>query len=310
MIADVDVVARPCRDDVDWWRVRQLLVETMPTTPPSWNWDVRRWDAWRFHSAEPLGDVEMAAGIRLWEAIDGRLLGAAHPDRTAEAVLELRPDARWLEEPMIRWAEARLAMPTGPGGTRRLAFAVRDDDLPRRAVLERRGYRMLDTGGWLRWMRLGPTPTRSRPMPRPYAMRSTVPGTDDAGRIAHLLNAAFGRTGHSAAEVRTFMERSPSFDHALNLVAVAPDGSFGAHVGVTVEPVNRHAIVEPVCTHPDHRRRGLARVLILEGLRRASALGATTASVETGDGEAANALYVACGFAEADHYHAWRVDLP
>ena len=43
--------------------------------------------------------------------------------------------------------------------------------------------------------------------------------------------------------------------------------------GVTYDEANRRGIFEPVVTHPDHRRRGLARALMLEGMRRARALG-------------------------------------
>ena len=126
--------------------------------------------------------------------------------------------------------------------------------------------------------------------------------------MASLLNAAFGPTMHTTREYRTFVERSPSFVHHLNLVAVAPDGSFAAHAGVTYDEHNRHGIFEPVCTNPDHRRFGLARKLMLEGLRRLAARGAQSASVDTGDQVASNALYASCGFTEAHHFHAWRRD--
>jgi ribosomal protein S18 acetylase RimI-like enzyme len=63
---------------------------------------------------------------------------------------------------------------------------------------------------------------------------------------------------------------------------------------------------EPVCTHPAHRRLGLARTLILEGMRRLHDLGALTADVESGDGEVASTLYRECGFSEEYHAHVWR----
>ena len=64
-------------------------------------------------------------------------------------------------------------------------------------------------------------------------------------------------------------------------------------------------IFEPVCTHPDHRGRGLALAAMREGLRRLRALGAEYAFVETGDLEPANALYDAVGFSEAHLGHYW-----
>jgi predicted N-acetyltransferase YhbS len=137
-------------------------------------------------------------------------------------------------------------------------------------------------------------------------VRTTAATREDAEAMAALLNAAFGRTIHSASEYATFMAESPSFRHDLNLVAEAPDGSFAAHVGVTYDEHNRHGIFEPVCTHPAHLRRGLARAVMFEGLRRLRDIGAATAHVETGDAEAANAFYGSLGFTEEYRAHTWR----
>jgi GNAT superfamily N-acetyltransferase len=124
--------------------------------------------------------------------------------------------------------------------------------------------------------------------------------------MAVLLNAAFNRMIHSEAEYWNFVTHSPSFRHDLNLIAEAPDGSFAAHVGVTYEDANQSCVFEPVCTHPAHQRKGLARALMLEGLRRARSLGAVDAYVGTGDGMAANYLYEAVGFTEVYHGFVWR----
>ena len=53
----------------------------------------------------------------------------------------------------------------------------------------------------------------------------------------------------------------------------------------------------------------MARILLLEGLRRLRALGARTAAVDTGDAEEANAFYRSLGFAHEYRAHAWRRDL-
>jgi GNAT superfamily N-acetyltransferase len=140
-----------------------------------------------------------------------------------------------------------------------------------------------------------------------YTLRSTRPNDeDDCQRVADLLNAAFNRTFHTAKEFCMFATHSPSFRHDLNLVAEAPIGSFAALVGVTYDEANCRGIFEPVCTHPDHRRKGLARALMVEGLHRLKALGATDVYVETGDAVPANELYDAVGFAEAYRGHVWR----
>ena len=138
-------------------------------------------------------------------------------------------------------------------------------------------------------------------------MRTTRLGDqDDCKRIAAVLNAGFDRTFHTDLEYATFVTKSPSFRHDLNLVAEAPDGSFACHVGVTYAEANGYGIFEPVCTHPDHRRKGLARGLMFEGLRRLKALGAADVYVGTGDAIAANELYESIGFAEAYKGYTWR----
>jgi mycothiol synthase len=300
-------VARPLRDERDWWRVRSLLVETHAKVSPGWNWDIRHWDGWRFHTEEPIGPEELGRVVGLWETPDGRLRGAVHPESPDEAFLQLDPDHRHLEPVMVAWAEQHLAVPAGAGRARSLTFLVKDDDEPRRRLLTERGYAPEDEGGWHRWLRVDDRPLQERPaLVEPYRLRATGWTDEDCARMAALLNGAFGRTIHTAREYRTFMDRSPSFAHELNLVAVAPDGSFAAHAGLTYDPDNRHGVLEPVCVHPDHRRASLARALILEGLQRLAARGARTASLDSGEEEAANALYTACGFTEAYHVRPWR----
>ena len=310
MTTPAGVTSRPCdeNDDADWWAVRELLVRSHHASPPGWNWDVRRWDGSRFHNERPRLPDWFTARTRLWENGDGQLVGVVHPEGADEVFLELDPDFRHLQAAMLDWAEvSRAAAVDGPV---HLELFTWDYDLPRRELLRERGYEELQTGGWQRRLRFGAWEITRPPATPGYRLRSTGDDTldDDAARMAALLNAAFGRTIHSAAEYRTFATTSPSFRHDLNLVAEAADGSFAAHVGLTLDEANGHGIVEPVCTHPVHRRHGLAQALIIDGLRRLRDLGAATCSVETGDMEPANALYRSIGFTEEYRGHTWRLD--
>jgi GNAT superfamily N-acetyltransferase len=147
---------------------------------------------------------------------------------------------------------------------------------------------------------------RAEPRPSTGPSTSSGGGEDDCQRIADLLNAAFGRTFHNAAEYRNFTRHAPCFRRELDLVVEAPDGTLAAYVGIPYDPVNRCGIFEPVCTHPDHRRRGLAAALMQEGLRRLRAIGAVEATVDTGDRIPANRFYDSLGFTEAYRGFTWR----
>ncbi len=299
-------IARPYAGDADFWRVRALLIETYPITPTDFNWDIRLWDGRRFHRDPAGAQSEPRLPACLWETADGRLVAAVYDDGPGKVVLGLHPDYRHLEEEMVSWAEENLA-PAGEDGSRRVGIYAHDYDSPRRRLLARRGYEPVDGTSVIRRLRFGERPLPKTPAVSGYVLRQTRAGDDsEHQRMADLLNAGFGRTFHTAAEYRHFVEGSPSFRHDLNLVAEAPAGSFAAHVGLTYDEANRRAIVEPVVTHPEHRRRGLARALMLEGFRRVRALGATDVYVGTGDAVAANELYEAVGFTEAYTGRTWR----
>ena len=167
----------------------------------------------------------------------------------------------------------------------------------------------VSTGGEIhRWRSLdGGLPTAT--IPDGYHVRATIPGDrDDATALAELINAAFG---HSfGPEALLNLERAPSFVPACQVVAVASDGSHAAHAGVSIDRANALAIVEPVCTHPDHRRRGLAAACMAHALGRAIERGATRATVSTGTGNPSNVLYERLGFTErAERVNAWRIRL-
>lgn len=304
------VTSRPYRDDTDFWRIRQLCLDTYPITPVGWNWEIRRWEGQRFHGADPAPDPRWPEWIRLWETDEARLVAVAHPEGSlGEGFMQLHPDYRHLEDEMLAWCEENLAAP-GKDGGRRLRIYAHDYDLPRRRVLRERGYTETLHWGVVRRLRLGHCTLPVPPIAPGYTLRETRPDPADDQAIADLLNATFERTIHTAAEFRGFAATAPSYRRDLDLVAEAPDGGFGAYAGVTWDPANRRGIFEPVCTHPGHRRRRLALTLMREGLRRLQALGATDAYVETGDMAPANALYDAVGFTEAYAGHQWEKAWP
>lgn len=290
------ITSRPLVDDDDWWAVRRLIVDLFGRVPSGDVWEVRRWDGLRFHDEEPA----LPRRCRLWFAAD-RLVAAAFSEGEGPDVhLQVDPAHRDLEGEMLDWALDDLAV----GG--RLDHVVFDDDRRRARLAEALGFHRLDARRVSRSLRIGGDLPAPPPIPRGYGIRPTRADDADPPRMADLLNAAFGRDVHTAAEYRTFTRRSPSFRHDLNLVAEAPDGSFAAHVGLSYDEANRCAVVEPVCTHPDHRRRGLALALVADGLARAAGLGAGLAVVGTGGDEGPNRLYEAAGFTDARWGRVWR----
>ncbi len=301
------IIARPYRDDEDFWRVRNLLLETYSITPPDFNWDVRRWDGSRFHHKEPVWEPYWEGRVGLWETADGRLVGAVHPESEAEAFLEIHPDYRQVEEEMLAWAESHLVKATEDGTQHQLTVFVYEYDALRRRLLERRGFQKMPHGGVIRRLHFGNKVLPPVEVPEGYTLRTArAHDAEEYQRFADLLNAAFNRTFHKAQEIRTFRATAPSYRPDLDLFAESADGSLAANVGVIYVEEIRAGLYEPVCTHPDHRQKGLARALMLEGMHRLKALGATEVTVGTGDMVPANQLYESVGFPETYKGYHWR----
>jgi mycothiol synthase len=309
MLATPCITTRFFQSDDDFWRIRDLLIETYPITPIDFNWEIRRWDGQRFHRANAALPAPWKETIQLWETEDGRLVGVAHSDSESkgDVQLQIHPDYRYLvEEDMIAWAEDYLAIPAEDGQRRQLDIFAFEYDAARRHLLEQRGYEKMPYGGVTWRMRLGSWPLPPVMMAEGYVLRTTRPDEADYQRVADILNAAFNRDFHNAREVGNFMTLAPSFRHDLDLAAEAPGGAFAAYVGVIYDQANRRGLFEPVCTHPAHQRKGLARALMFEGMHRLKALGAEVVTVATGDMIPANRLYESVGFAEAYQGYIWR----
>ena len=83
----------------------------------------------------------------------------------------------------------------------------------------------------------------------------------------------------------------------LDVVATSPSSAVAAFATLWLDPRNGVVQLEPAGCHPDHRRLGLTRAVILHALRWSAELGATGALVRhISTNTAARALYESCGF--------------
>lgn len=307
-MTDATILSRPFQDEQDFWHIRELSIQSYAFTGLGFNWDFRRWDGSRFHN--PTGELNpnWAKTIQLWITSGDHLAGAANLEGPGWFSLQINPVYRAeIEEAMLDWVEEHGPAPDDETGQSTLQTEVFDHDCVRRRLLEARGFIMLEDGGVIRRMYLVAPSIPEAPLAEGYTLAEVNPhDLHDCQRMADLLNAAFNRTKHNALEFQQFGLHAPSYRQDLHLVAVAPDGSYAAHVAAIFDSYNHRAIYEPVCTHPDHRRKSLAQSLMYEAMRRVKALGAIQITVDTGDMIPANKLYDSMGFTEAYKSHVWK----
>lgn len=300
------IVHRPLQGKADALRLRQFLIDTHALIGCEFNWETRRWEGsyWCVADADRASPL-WGANTEVWETAEGELVGAAVPDGPGDLALQIHPHYRPLEDEILDWAEAHLAITTDTG-QRRLVTWCFDWDAERQQRLTRRGYAPCSDWFWHNRRRAVSDPLPDMPVAAGYTIRSVCDNDEDVVRWATCSNATFGQS-YAPEYHRNFQHDSPSHNYDLHIVAQAPDGAFAAFAGLTVDQTNRYAVFEPVGTHPDHRRKGLARAVMVEGIRRLQKLG--TADVvyvaNWGTADAAK-FYAAVGMEQYATTTAWQ----
>ncbi len=295
------VTSRPYRDEGDYARMRALLVDLYRLAGPAVYCTVGDLDWWRATDDDPAA----VARTRLWTDDTGAVVGLAWPGGE-QVDLIAHPRHRALEGAMLAWAERRR-LDGAASPVALTAWAFDGSDTGRQALLRDRGYARADYALNYRDRSLDGPPPEPR-LPPGYTLRH-VRGEEDIERRVAVHRDAFAPSRMTAAKHRAVL-RAPTYRPDLDLVAVAPDRTFAAFCIVWFDEANRIGVFEPVGCHSAHRRRGLARALLDEGLRRLQRLGARAAYVNSHGAEAAaNALYESAGFRLVARNCAWRKTL-
>lgn len=289
------ISARPFGSEDDYACLRQMVIETIAVGDERHYGTVGDLDWWRYTDNDPRGIF----ATQLWFAPDGAIIGCAWPVKN-EIVLLTDPRHRAIEAAMLDWAEERHR---ASGSDAPLTAYSFDSDEARVALLRARGYRRQEHGYRYRRMALdGPLP--ALPPPAGYTVRN-LGGDDEVEARVAVHRAAFAPSRMTVEKHRAVMA-APTYRRDLDLVAVAPDGTLAAYALGWFDAANRIGVFEPVGTEPAHQRRGLARAVLAEGLRRFRALGARVAYIMADtDNVVSNRAYEAVGFRLVDVDHQW-----
>lgn len=100
--------------------------------------------------------------------------------------------------------------------------------------------------------------------------------------------------------VGPFLSPSPHATPQYNIVIADESGEYACFSGMWWVPENKLAYMEPLCTAPEHRRRGLAAAALSKHYHRMKALGATHM---TGGGDP---FYEKIGYGKGRHWTFWK----
>ena len=234
---------------------------------------------------ELLGVEAIQASTRLWEDGERRVMGYAILDETS-LICEVSPgtEAEVFPE-IVAWAEERLrTIPHAEDAPRMLEASCREQDTVWLELLEHHGFVRQDEGAV--HMRRSLVEALPDPILPPGFVIRPIAGEQEVEAHVTLHRAAWG-TENMTVEYRLSMMRTPSYDQALDLVAAAPDGRLVAYCMCYISAEEnelsgrRDGNTDPMCTRPDFQRRGLAKALMVTGMKLLRARGMEAARLST-----------------------------
>lgn len=155
-----------------------------------------------------------------------------------------------------------------------------------------------ETGDWTQLNERDLAEVAEPVLPVGFRFRTAEEAGPEAAVQAHL--DAWAPSTYSAQSYEG-VRRMASYRGDLHILVEAPDGTMACSTIMWLDEANRSVEFEPVGTHPGYRRLGLARAMMLHGMRRARAAGATHATVVCLGAPGhpkARALYYGLGFRE------------
>jgi mycothiol synthase len=175
---------------------------------------------------------------------------------------------------IVAWGESCIRK----NGSANLDASSREDRLEGIAFLKQHGFHQLED------TTVAMTRPLSEPIPEPELPRDFVirpiKGKEEAEAVATMHRAAFG-TQYMTTENRLIIMNTSGYDPTLDLLAIAPDGNIAAYCSCSVNDQTRIGMTDPVATHPNYQRMGLARALILTGMKLLKKRGMASAHLGT-----------------------------
>ncbi len=221
--------------------------------------------------------------------------------------MQIHPDHRSSEKEIVLWLEKHRSK-SSENIEPELRFRVDETDDKRIALLTELGYKNSGLEEYNRKRSLD-EPIPEYQLPDGFTIRS-VDIEQDFVQYKKVQAAVFPHCSHMTERTARIYSTASFYNKDLDLVAVDNRGNFAAFCTIRMDPVSRIAELEPVGTHPNYRKLGLARSVICEGLRRLQKYHPSSLCIlGAAASEDANRLYDSVGFTEKTEVHLWSKKL-
>jgi mycothiol synthase len=227
------------------------------------------------------------ANTHIWLRSDDIVLGYAYLNPANYLFFETIdiPQRALLEAEMIQWGEAQLQQ-TIQTTHQSLALATTcaETNHQRISVLVAHGF-VLQPDGTFDMRRSLHLPLPHTILPTGFTIRALA-GDHEVADLVALHQAAF-QTRYLTLEDRHAMMHAPGYELNRDLVVIAPNGSLAAYCTCWVcseeneGKDERVGYTDPIATHPDVQRHGIARALLIASCQELADHGVDWACLST-----------------------------
>lgn len=311
-------------DERDRERVLRFLSTTCLNEGRPHNWFIDRWINLRYShygDDDPTRPEDWESDIHVWETHDDRLIGLIMREGSDLYALQIHPDFRSLEPDMLDVCESNHALRMlADRVPRRMLMEIYAWDEKRSDLLIQRGFQPKRDHGRYRKRSLQDVLHPTESVPAGYWIRPMETSAEGKRMYIEALAAIFphyktwlinehpSKSWDEQSEIAAKMTcgrlDSPQYRPELDLCIESTDGTIAAICTFWLDAMNHLSIIEPMGVHPDHRRKGLAQSIMLEGMSRSRALGALE-TVTTSYSDPAHRAYESVGLECTEEIVLW-----
>ncbi|MBQ6196471.1 MAG: GNAT family N-acetyltransferase [Lachnospiraceae bacterium] len=287
----ITIAPRSYRDE-DYEAVCDFLIELNRKDGMHINWN---WARFEWMMEHPEFDRDARNSIGLWWSGDGIIGAAIYDMYFGEAFCGALPEYEELYPEILGYAYRELKDDSG------LAIAINRENTAEIRAAELAGFWQTDQKETI--MALSLDRDFSSLLPKGLQLRE-MDQIADREALEWLFWQGFDHGDDREAFERS-LDHIPHvrrhFNKSLSLSAADPSGEAVSHCSLWFHPDTDYAYVEPVCTIPAYRGKGISSALLSEAFSRAKALGAKMAYVISD-----LPFYEKLGFETVQHYSFYR----
>lgn len=292
----------------DFDKVRAFLIETYNLTKTYQNWIPSMFEnIWRGPCGTEYEDAEDET-IKIWEdelkqSSQSKIVAVTICKPNGECRIFIHPEYRQLERRLVLWLEEQIRRSKRDRDEKVIFFCVNEWDSYRQGLLHELGYEDRGPGEHER-IRPIDLAIPEVVLPEGYTIRH-VDVEEDFEKYRAVISSVFEHCNNMTPHLAKVYSEAEFYNKELDIVVVAPDGTFAAFTTIRMDPVSRFTELEPVGVHPDHQGKGLGKAICCEGLHRLSKYNPQSVTIlGAANTEAATKLYDSLGFSRTN-VHYW-----